>query len=591
METATSKFVSCISHAEIERGYGKTLAQLLNEQAGIVVNGAYQPTGTLVSIYMEGTLGGRTMVLLDGVPIWDPSGISDYFDINFISLYNIERIDIYRGSQSTLFGGGAMAGAINIITRKDKTEKAVNLEAVQSLGNENTWNSHVQIWGKQKKISYAASYFRLQTSGFSYANDSTSKQGFDKDSYKGYIANARLEYAPSAYWTMKAYCLFSRYRADSDVNDFIDDPYYFYTNNNLITGTDFKYHKKKWLVAGNYQYGSTKRDYDYTNYSSEHYGGKTHFAALYMQVSIAKNISLLAGADYRYGHLDYSNYDSSTGQGTSFYPSVSQYASYANLGYANKDSSLNIGLGGRLNKHSAYGYTHSFSFDVAYRYHHVQLSGNIATGYKNPSIYQLYNDIAGNAALSPEQSVSYRMCIQHKQGIFIQQLQFFYRTINNMIDFNGTSSGYSNYAGQKVGGIEYEWKVKLSPHISFTGNYTFLSGNETTNSRINYTDTVTYTYLIRRPKHIANIGLHYTSSHFSAAITGRYVGNYYDVGYGEPDFAMKHFMVVNAYASFNIQPHFLVYMNAQNITNHTFFDIRGYNSIPLLINGGVRYIL
>src|SRR5687768_17548980 len=84
-QRTTGKVITLISKDEIEKSAGKSLAQLLNEQAGITINGALNNAGTNQSLYMRGASSGRTLILLDGIPIYDPSVISNEFDLNLIS--------------------------------------------------------------------------------------------------------------------------------------------------------------------------------------------------------------------------------------------------------------------------------------------------------------------------------------------------------------------------------------------------------------------------------------------------------------------------------------------------------------------------
>ena len=121
-QSTTGKVVTVISKAEIEQSQGKTLGQLLNDQAGVVVNGALSTPGSVQRVYTRGAGNGRTLVLIDGIPAIDPSDPNNSYDINFISLTGVEQIEICRGSQSTLYGSDAEAGVINIIT----TKKAVS---------------------------------------------------------------------------------------------------------------------------------------------------------------------------------------------------------------------------------------------------------------------------------------------------------------------------------------------------------------------------------------------------------------------------------------------------------------------------------
>jgi vitamin B12 transporter len=72
---------------------------------------------------MRGSNAGRTLILLDGIPMNDPSTITIDFDLNMFSINEVERIEVCRGAQSTLYGSDAVAGVINIITVKKDINK------------------------------------------------------------------------------------------------------------------------------------------------------------------------------------------------------------------------------------------------------------------------------------------------------------------------------------------------------------------------------------------------------------------------------------------------------------------------------------
>jgi len=132
-QSTTGKVITVISKEQIEKSTGKTVAQLLNEQAGITINGALNNAGTVQTVFMRGAGSGRTLILIDGIPTSDPSMINNEFDLNLFSLNDVERIEICKGAQSTLYGSDAIAGVINIITVK-KDVKAM-CRRMEKLGN------------------------------------------------------------------------------------------------------------------------------------------------------------------------------------------------------------------------------------------------------------------------------------------------------------------------------------------------------------------------------------------------------------------------------------------------------------------------
>ncbi|MEY4919730.1 MAG: hypothetical protein RLZZ431_912, partial [Bacteroidota bacterium] len=81
-QSGTSKVITVITAAQIQQNAGRTIAQVLNEQAGLSLPGSLSNLGTVPSVYMRGAASGRTLILLDGAPVGDPSMISNEFDLN-----------------------------------------------------------------------------------------------------------------------------------------------------------------------------------------------------------------------------------------------------------------------------------------------------------------------------------------------------------------------------------------------------------------------------------------------------------------------------------------------------------------------------
>ena len=197
-QNSTGKVVTVITKEQIEKSPGKTVAELLNEQAGITINGAYSSPGSVQTLYMRGANASRALLLIDGIPVNDPSEINNDFDLNLFSINDVERIEICKGAQSTLYGSDAIAGVINIITIKKDIDKAFNVKAIVAGGTYNTFKGNVQLYGKADKFSYTLRYAKLKTDGFSSAYDSTGKNNFDKDGYNGNATNALVQYQASA---------------------------------------------------------------------------------------------------------------------------------------------------------------------------------------------------------------------------------------------------------------------------------------------------------------------------------------------------------------------------------------------------------
>lgn len=601
-QSTTGKVVTVITKDQLEKSNGKTLGQVLNEQAGITIAGAYNTMGSVQTVFMRGASSGRTLILLDGIPVNDPSMINNEFDLNMFSLNDIERIEVCRGAQSTLYGSDAIAGVINVITVKKDVNKPFNIKATTGFGNKNTVRNNVQLYGKAGNLTYTTRFAKLSTDGFSSANDNTGNGNFDNDGYDGNVINAVLQYQLVPSLLLKGFIQHSQYKADIDAGVFADDKDYSIDNNNLMTGFGFLFEKKIVTVTGNYQYGNLKRNYlndsldapGFTKFERNNYEGHTQFAELYANIRATNWLAVLIGGDYRWAGMHQKYFSlSSFGpyEPPVFDSAMHQTAGYASLLLTALNKRLNVEIGARINDHSRYGTNMTYTFNPSFSINkNFRIFGSIASGFKAPSIYQLFDAFSGNPDLEAEESVNYEIGIQQTHEKISSRIVYFHRDIKNGIDYNYNTFKYFNFVKQTVDGVEIELRTSPVKNLNVTANYTFLSGDEETQSRKNFSDT-SYSYLLRRPEHSFNITIGYQfCPGFYASIGGKSVSKRYDTGgYMSDDVSLDGYFLLNAYAEYKLKDHIKFFADAQNLTNKKFFDIRGYNAIPFMINGGVTF--
>lgn len=601
-QSQTGKVVTVIGKEQIEKSSGKTIAQVLNEQAGITINGAYNATGTVQTIFMRGSSSGRTLLLLDGIPVSDPSMINNEFDLNMFSINDVERIEICKGAQSTLYGTDAIAGVINIITVKKDVNKPFNAKATVAVGNKNTMRGNLQLYGKAGRLTYSARFAKLKTKGFSSANDSTGSKNYDRDSYDGNIFNAAVQYQLIPSLQVRTFIQYSQYKADIDAGIFADEKDYTINNNNLSSGFGVNFKKGIVHVTGNYQYGELKRKYlndsldtpGFTTYEDNKYSGRTQFVELYGSITATKWLTVLTGGDHRWGNMHQKYYAESffgPYDPPAFDSSLQQTSFYASLFFSVLNKRLNVEIGGRTNKHSRYGNNTTYTFNPSFSLHkNWRAFGSIASGFKAPSVYQVFDQYSGNPDLQPERSVNCEIGVQQTHEMISSRLVYFHRDTRNGIDYDYVNFKYFNFVKQKVDGLEVEISARPVKKLDLSANYTLITGKEQTQSRKSTNDTI-YSHLLRRPKHSFNlhIGYQFTKALY-ANINAKTVSDRYDVGgYQKEDVLLDQYFLLSAYAEYKWKDHLKFFLDAQNITNKKFFDLRGYNSIPFLISGGVTF--
>ena len=108
---------------------------------------------------------------------------------------------------------------------------------------------------------------------------------------------------------------------------------------------------------------------------------------------------------------------------------------------------------------------------------HFRFFGSIATGFKAPTLYQLYSSY-GNTGLKPEISKTYEIGFQQQHKEITNRIVYFNREITDGVDFNNITFQYFNFTRQTVHGIEFESKVVPAKNIIITANYTYLKPTE-----------------------------------------------------------------------------------------------------------------
>ena len=109
--------VTVITAEDIRNSGKQSVEEVIKGTAGIDVASNGGP-GTLASVFLRGADAKNTLVLIDGVPSNDPADANRAPNFANLTVDNIDRIEIVRGTVSFLYGSNASAGVINIITKK-----------------------------------------------------------------------------------------------------------------------------------------------------------------------------------------------------------------------------------------------------------------------------------------------------------------------------------------------------------------------------------------------------------------------------------------------------------------------------------------
>jgi vitamin B12 transporter len=598
----TGKVVTVINREILERNTGRTVGDVLSQQAGFRVVGAQNNLGTNQDVYLRGAGLGKTLILIDGVPAYDPAGIVGAFDLNTIAIDNIERIEVVKGALSTLYGSDAIAGVVNIITRKSSQGRPVAFNGTLAGGSYGTFKGSANLSGQQAGTAYALGYTRLSASnGFSSAYDSTGKGNFDNDRFGQDVLNASLTTAIAPKLSLRLYGQYSAYMTEADASAFQDDKDFVINTRNYIAGANATWQYGKNTLYVNYSYGALNRHYvDESQYgtTNQDYSGRAHFAEAYTRIAAGKYLDVLAGADLRLQKTDQSYvspfFSSYLGQDSA---SSELYSAFASL-ILKPVSGFNAELGGRFNQHSTYGNNFTYSFNPSYRIgHEVKLFANLASGFKAPTLYQIASGPADRSQLKAESSITFDGGVQYEPMTDMMfRAVYFLRNIKNGIDYNGFTNSYFNYNRQKDHGFELEGTAK-SGHFFGSLNYTFVTGNVNT---VKYKDPANYDFriigdtvfnnLFRRPKHSANLTIGYQPREaFMVSATARYTGERDEFQYAAAPVLLNEYVTMDLYAEYRVRPAIKIFADLRNISNERFTEIYGYNSRRFNFMAGLSY--
>jgi vitamin B12 transporter len=598
------KIITVINDSTLRSNETSTLTDLLNRQTGVVINGANQTAGSVQTPYLRGASAGLTLILVDGVPVYDASTIDQNFDLNFMPLQQIERIEILRGGQSTLYGSAAVAGVIHIITKKNTSQK-INSYASLSGGSFGTLKGTAGINGTQKSTNYQLNFSSQKSKGFSSADVlNGEKDGFLQNSLQAAISQGF-----GKYFVTNANVKISSYRTDLDAGPFTDDTDFTSKNKNLQLGIGTNYQKNKTEVRLSYQRNLAKRSFldDSTSipknafnyYSFATYDSYSDFAEFNFLQKISKNFNLLLGVDFS---------QNATNQ---TYESVSSYGFYASPSLAKKDTKMNnvssfisgvyvknkftLEAGTRFNNHSIYGKNWSYSFNPSYRIGAIKMLGVLANSFKNPSLYQLYSEY-GNKTLKPEKAFTVDAGIQvfNATNRPLFRAVYFYRNLSNLFFFETLNDfpygKYVNLNTQQNTGLELEAEHKWKK-IEVNFNQTYLLKTYTTDEK---TGTKTaMNEVLRRPKNTTNLSVSYqisskmmlnTSIHRQSKRQDRF----YNAETFQSELVdLKQFTLLNIHLNYKISKQIQLFAEGKNLFNQSYQEIYGYQSSPINFQLGI----
>jgi vitamin B12 transporter len=512
--------ISVIGERTISTSVYQSVGELLNAQSGMFVTGANQTPGTNQALFMRGANSNQVAVLIDGVRITDASSPNAAIDLSEISLTNVERIEILRGSHSTLYGGAAVGGVVNIITKK-RMEKGVRGSAsVQgALFNDDAWSMTETVdlaYGIGNGFYANASLFRQDANGLDATEKLAPSFTADRDGFKKTDGFVKAGYRKDQ-WDVSASFKNSFQYTEIDDGAYVDDENSYLEFDRKLIHYSVKRNLNSFLdvqLIGSFS--DSERFYEDDSsqvaanawdhyYSTGSYYGKIQTHELQLTYGRDRFHALAGVGLYRekmfFDSYFVSNdpmfpYESITNYDTLDTRTTTMYA-FARADYHWGNFKLSAGT--RVSHHTEAGAFATFDVNPSYTVNDFVFFGSLSSGFNPPSLYQLYDPVQsfgafapkGNPGLKPETSLSFEAGIkkQFRGGTFLT-LSAYSTTVKDGIEYvylwNGSKTvaelDFSDYRGdryinigeQLMKGVELEADVNLTNSVVFSGSISYV---------------------------------------------------------------------------------------------------------------------
>lgn len=593
----TGTSMSVITAADIDTQQIDVVSDVLAQTPGLTVvrNGG---VGQSTDILMRGAEGGQTLVLVDGVRINDPSSTTGYAILGDVLANGIDRIEVLRGPQSTLYGSDAIGGVVNILTKRGG-DGAFALRARAEGGSFDTYRFNVAANGASGEVEYGAAANYYGTNGISSADARTCSNCVgDGYHHLGATGNLRWHVADTVSFDARLYYTKARDGFDGyppptytfqDTHEYGKDTLLAVYGGVNLSLFDGRFSSRFAALRT----GSDRKTFDPTLTPEEDFfakGGATRFEYQGVFEADATN-EIVFGAETETRTLStHSIYDPTSLPTNGSDRTNGFYAQWQ----SNPFAGLTLTGGVRHDDDRAFGGHNSVKIAGAWQVlAATTLRANYGDGFKAPSLYEQFSQYSNPIeALKPETAKGWEAGID--QGFWDDRLRasltYFERRTKNQIDFFScfgvTSTActlraaqggyYYNVGRSRATGAEAAVTARLSDRLDVSVNYTTLSD----------VDLATGLQLARRPHTSANaVATWRPAAELTLGVAADYVGKRFDDAYHFT--ALSPAAHVKLFASFKLNDRIELFGRAENLFGNRAEPVAGYGAPGRAFYAGV----
>jgi len=586
--------VTVLTRDDIERQQSRYVTDLLRAVPGFAVSHS-GVAGSQTQVRVRGSEANQVLVLIDGIRANDPTA-GDEFRWEFLTTDNIERIEIVRGPQSSLWGSDAIAAVVQVITRTGKQSPGVG--GYVEAGTNNTLNGALRGGYASEQWSMAMDVERLSTDG-----DNIALVGDESDDSEITTMSVSSTLRPSDSIVLNLGVRATDAYSQFDTIDYVETG--LPADSNVATDgrQDFaQLGASLGAVDSRVRHHFNARYYgsDYSNlveYAEESATTSDRLTFSYQaDIRIAANLLSLA--------LEHESTDFSQRGNADFGdPNQNQEIEVSSVigdFQGHPSEKLTWLLSARYDDNSEFDNAFTGRLSVAYQWSEATLlRANVGTGQKNPTFIERFgyypSQFVGNPALKPELSTSIDVGIDQQIGdsLFLQ-LSLYTQNLKDEINgfvwdpatFLATSINMDGTSQRR--GVEFGGRWRISDRVEIDASYSY---NDSVEEDITGTDVRE----LRRPRHSGSVtlDLHLLEDRGRLTLVADYGGTRSDVFYPpwpQPSqlVALPSYWLLDLTAQYDVSPAITLFARAANLLDTEYQQVYGYRTPGLHTYAGMQ---